>query len=277
MTEFKFLKAHGLGNDFVIFTEHSKLNISKKLVKFLSDRKKGVGCDLTVFLNKSENNYSDLVARFFNKDGSEAEVCGNALRCIGNYYFKKFNKKNVTIETNSGLIDVEKNISEKISVDLGKPNISWDKIPIKIDVDTQNLDFDFDYLKGGFAVNVGNPHVIFFGDYLNVSELKKDSEKIIKTNFFPNGVNVSIVKVLSRSKVNILTYERGVGITDACGSGAGASVFASNKLNFCDKNVEVSMAGGNLFVEITRDEHILTIGEAKDVFVGQINLKEYVL
>ena len=276
MTEFKFLKAHGLGNDFVIFTEHSKLNISKKLVKFLSDRKKGVGCDLTVFLNKSENNYSDLVARFFNKDGSEAEVCGNALRCIGNYYFKKFKKKNVTVETNSGLIDVEKNISEKISVDLGKPNISWDKIPIKIDVDTQNLDFDFDYLKGGFAVNVGNPHVIFFGDYLNVSELKKDSEKIIKTNFFPNGVNVSIVKVLSRGKVNIMTYERGVGITDACGSGAGASVFASNKLNFCDKNVEVSMAGGNLFVEITRDEHILTIGEAKDVFVGQINLKDYV-
>ncbi|GIR25848.1 MAG: diaminopimelate epimerase [Alphaproteobacteria bacterium] len=277
MTEFKFLKAHGLGNDFVIFTKHSKLNISKKLVKFLSDRKKGVGCDLTVFLNKSENNYSDLVARFFNKDGSEAEVCGNALRCIGNYYFKKFNKKNVTVETNSGLIDVEKNISEKISVDLGKPNISWEKIPIKIDVDTQNLDFDFDYLKGGFAVNVGNPHVIFFGDNLNESELKKDSEKIIKTNFFPNGVNVSIVKVLSRSKVNILTYERGVGITDACGSGAGASVFASNKLNFCDKNVEVSMAGGNLFVEITRDEHILTIGEAKDVFVGQINLKDYVL
>lgn len=277
MTEFKFLKAHGLGNDFVIFTKHSKLNISKKLVKFLSDRKKGVGCDLTVFLNKSENNYSDLVARFFNKDGSEAEVCGNALRCIGNYYFKKFNKKNVTVETNSGLIDVEKNISEKISVDLGKPNISWDKIPIKIDVDTQNLDFDFDYLKGGFAVNVGNPHVIFFVDNLNESELKKDSEKIIKTNFFPNGVNVSIVKVLSRSKVNILTYERGVGITDACGSGAGASVFASNKLNFCDKNVEVSMAGGNLFVEITRDEHILTIGEAKDVFVGQINLKDYVL
>ena len=171
MTEFKFLKAHGLGNDFVIFTEHSKLNISKKLVKFLSDRKKGVGCDLTVFLNKSENNYSDLVARFFNKDGSEAEVCGNALRCIGNYYFKKFNKKNVTVETNSGLIDVEKNISEKISVDLGKPNISWDKIPIKIDVDTQNLDFDFDYLKGGFAVNVGNPHVIFFVDNLNKSEL----------------------------------------------------------------------------------------------------------
>ena len=277
MTEFKFLKAHGLGNDFVIFTEHSKLNISKKLVKFLSDRKKGVGCDLTVFLNKSENNYSDLVARFFNKYGSEAEVCGNALRCIGNYYFKKFKKKNVTVETNSGLIDVEKNISEKISVDLGKPNISWDKIPIKIDVDTQNLDFDFDYLKGGFAVNVGNLHVIFFVDNLNESELKKDSEKIIKTNFFPNGVNVCIVKVLSRSKVNILTYERGVGITDACGSGAGASVFASNKLNFCDKNVEVSMAGGNLFVEITRDEHILTIGEAKDVFVGQINLKDYVL
>ena len=277
MTEFKFLKAHGLGNDFVIFTEYSKLKISKNLVKFLSDRKKGVGCDLTVFLNKSENNYSDLVARFFNKDGSEADVCGNALRCIGNYYFKKFNKKNVTVETNSGLVDVEKNISEKISVDLGKPNISWDKIPIKIAVDTQNLDFDFDYLKGGFAVNVGNPHVIFFVDNLNESELKKDSEKIIKTNFFPNGVNVSIVKVLSRSKVNILTYERGVGITDACGSGAGASVFASNKLNFCDKNVEVSMAGGNLFVEITRDEHILTIGEAKDVFVGQINLKDYVL
>ena len=277
MTEFKFLKAHGLGNDFVIFTEYANLNISKKLIQYLSHRKKGVGCDLTVFLNKSENNYSDVIARFFNKDGSEAEVCGNALRCIGNYYFKKFKKKNVTVETNSGLIDVEKNSNEKISVDLGKPNISWDKIPIKINADTQNLDFNFDYLKGGFALNIGNPHVIFFVNYLNVSELKRDSEKIMKTNFFPSGVNISIVKVLSRSNVNILTYERGVGITDACGSGAGAAVFASNKLNFCDKKVEASMGGGNLFVEITKDEHILTIGEAKDVFVGQINLKNYIL
>ena len=271
MTEFKFLKAHGLGNDFVIFTEHSKLNISKKLVKFLSDRKKGVGCDLTVFLNKSENNYSDLVARFFNKDGSEAEVCGNALRCIGNYYFKKFNKKNVTVETNSGLIDIEKNISEKISVDLGKPNISWDKIPIKIDVDTQNLDFDFDYLKGGFAVNVGNPHVIFFVDNNENFEIEKIGPTIETHSLFPEKCNVTLATVVNKELIKVRVWERGAGLTKACGTAACATAFAAKQNGLVNHKVDIEFSTGRLTISIDENNSIHMKGPVSDI--EEINFK----
>lgn len=275
MTKFNFLKAHGLGNDFAIFTEKINLNISVKLIKFICDRKVGIGCDLVVFLSESENNYSDIVSRFFNRDGTEAEICGNALRCIGKYYFKKFNKTNLTVETNSGLIDVEKHDNGNISVDLGKPNLKWNKIPINVDIDVRNLGLDFKYLRGGFALNIGNPHIIFFVDIINKKNLEADSIKILKKDLFPQGVNITVVEVVSNNKLNILTYERGVGITNACGSGAGASVFASYKSKYCARNVEVFMSGGNLNVEITKDEHILTIGEAIEVFEGRINLEEY--
>ncbi len=272
MTSLNFIKAHGLGNDFVIFTELSYSKINTKLVKHICDRKTGVGCDLAVFLKTSDKNYVDIVLRFFNRDGSEAEICGNALRCIGKYYFEKFNKSNITVETHSGLIDVEKYNQDKIAVDLGKPKLEWEKIPLSFETDTMNLNLDFKYLKGGFAVNIGNPHLVFFVDVINEEKLEKDSKEILKKKIFPNGVNVSIVKLVSKNEINILTFERGVGITSACGSGAGAAVFASYKLNLCDKKVKVRMSGGDLNIEITGDEHILTIGDACLVFEGKIKL-----
>ena len=272
---FNFIKSHGLGNDFVIFPEHKNLNISEKLIKFLSDRKTGIGCDLVVFIYKSDNDYSDLSARFFNKDGSEAEICGNALRCIGKYYFEKFNKKQLTIETYSGLIDLEEYDSEKIAVDLGLPNLNWKKIPLGLETQTENLGINFNYLKDGFALNVGNPHVIFFNEEINNKKLESEAQKILKTNLFPSGININVVKVISKTEIKILTHERGVGLTQACGSGAGASAFVSNRLKYCDNKIKVQMNGGNLDVEITKDGHILIIGDAKEVYEGKINLKGY--
>ncbi len=276
MTNFNFLKAHGLGNDFVIFSNYPRLEISNKLIEFICDRKIGIGCDLVVFLDETDNSYSDLTSKFFNKDGSEAEICGNALRCIGKNYFKKFNKTNLTVETSSGLIDIEEQSDGNIGVDLGKPNLKWDKIPLKFETDTFDLNFDLKYLKGGFAINVGNPHLIFFVEKLNKKELEIDSNKILTKEFFPEGVNISAVKIISKNKINILTFERGVGLTNACGSGAGASAFASFKSKYCDKSIEVNMSGGDLNVEITPDGHILTIGEAELVYEGKINLNGFV-
>ncbi len=272
MKTFNFLKAHGLSNDFVIFFNQDNINISRKLIQFICDRKIGIGCDLVVFINESVNEYSDLISRFFNKDGSEAEICGNALRCIGKYYFNKIRKKNITVETNSGLIDIEAYNESLIAVDLGKPYLQWDKIPISMELDTKNLGIDFKYLKGGVAVNVGNPHVIFFAENLDKKQLEIDSKKILRDTLFHKGVNISVVKVVSNNQIKVLTYERGVGITDACGSGAGASAFVSYKLNYCKRKIRVCMNGGDLNVEITNDEHILTIGDAKEVFEGTIKL-----
>ena len=274
MTEFNFLKAHGLGNDFVIFFEQQRIIISDDLIKSISNRKTGIGCDLVAFVNQSKNNYSDLTAKFLNKDGSEEEICGNALRCIGKHYFQEKKKNNVTIETMSGLIYIEDFSKDSVIVDLGKPNLEWDKIPIKFQSDTKNLGINLNYLKDGFALNVGNPHVIFFVKDINEKHLESDSKELLSSGLFPQGANISIVEIVSQNQIKTLTFERGVGITQACGSGAGASVFASNKMNCCNSKVKVIMNGGKLDVEITKDDHILTIGDAKQVFEGKIELKD---
>ncbi len=270
-----FIKCHGLGNDFVIFLENNHFKITEKLIKNLSNRKKGIGCDLVVFLKNSEEDYSDLETRFFNKDGSEAEICGNALRCIGKYFLDKLKKNNATIETKAGLIDIEKISNKLIAVDIGKPNLKWEKIPLSMDIETSNLGLNFNYLKGGFAVNVGNPHVIFFVKKIDKNKLEVDAKEIKDIGLFPEGVNISAVNVVSAQEINVLTFERGVGITSACGTGAGASAYASYKLKHCINKITVCMNGGNLDVEITKDDHILTIGESKEVFRGEISVEDY--
>ena len=270
MKKYNFIKAHGLGNDFVIFLEDSYINLTDELVRYISDRKKGIGCDLVVCLKQSDATYSDLETTFFNKDGSEAEVCGNALRCVGKYYLEKLKKSNTTIETKAGLIDIEMLRDGMIAVDLGKPNLNWNKIPIRMEMDTKNLGFNLKYLKEGFSVNVGNPHVIFFVEKIDQHELCVDSKKILESGLFPEGVNISAVKKISENQLNVITLERGVGITSACGSGAGASAYASHKLKYCGNRVNVQMTGGNLNIEITKDDHILTTGDSKEIFKGEI-------
>ena len=130
MNQIKFIKAHGLGNDFVMFTQSHDFKITKKLINYISDRKIGIGCDLVVFIEDSKNKFSDLIVKFFNRDGSEAEICGNALRCIGKYFNKTKKKKSLTVETNSGLVDIAILDHNKIAVDLGRPSLTWEKIPL---------------------------------------------------------------------------------------------------------------------------------------------------
>ncbi len=261
----------GLGNDFVVFFWDDSLP-PKKLIQNLSDRKIGIGCDLSLFIKNSESDLVDYVVNFFNSDGSEAEICGNALRCVGKLNFNKTKKKNCLIETKAGLIDVEYINEDKISVNIGVAKFDWKEIPLSKNTDTLNLDFNYDYLKNGLALNIGNPHLIFFADTLDMKMLKKDSEKIKKSKLFSEGVNISVVKVNSKDAISVLTYERGVGITQACGTGACASVVASNKLNLVEKKVTVTMSGGLLEVEICHDHNILMVGKADIVFEGEIDL-----
>ena len=160
MKEVNFIKMHGLENDFVVFFWDGSLP-SKKSIKNLSDRKIGIGCDLSLFLKNSENKLVDYEANFFNSDGSEAEICGNALRCLGKLNFLKTNNKNCLVETKAGLIDIEYIDENRISVNIGVAKFHWEKIPLSKNIDSSNLGVNCDYLKNGFALNVGNPHVIF--------------------------------------------------------------------------------------------------------------------
>ena len=172
MKLYNFKKMHGLGNDFLIFPWSEELP-QKNIIKALSSRTKGVGCDLIVFLIKLEKNIANYKTHFFNNDGTRAEICGNALRCIGKLHYEEFSSKNCLIETDVGLIDVEFNNDSTVSVDIGSPKYKWKDIPLIREMDGSNLGFDFSYLKNGFALNIGNPHLVFVVDKIDKKNLQR--------------------------------------------------------------------------------------------------------
>ena len=273
MKLYNFTKMHGLGNDFLIFPWSEQLP-QKNLIKALSSRSKGVGCDLVVFLVKLEKNIANYKTHFFNHDGTRAEICGNALRCIGKLHYERFNSKNCLIETDSGLIDIEFNDDYTVSVDIGSPKFDWKDVPLIREMDGSNLGFDFPYLKNGFALNIGNPHLVFVVDKIDKKKLIQDSLKVRNSKIFPEGVNINVVEILKKNEISILTNERGVGLTEACGTGACASVIATNRMQLVENKVLVNMPGGFLKVEITSNEHIFMTGVATKVFEGKLNFED---
>ena len=261
---------HGLGNDFLIFNEINESLLNPKFIRKISNRKTGIGCDLVVFVKDSLSNYCDIYAKFINSDGSVAETCGNALRCIGKEYFRIKKKNNLAIETETRIIDVEDYGNGDICVDMGEPKYDCNSIPLLSRISSNELEIDLEYLKKGYAVNVGNPHLIFFVDEVRIDPLVKNSKQIEKLGYFPEGVNVSVVQLIDENTIKIITHERGVGITEACGSGACASVCVAHKKKMVSEKVCVEMIGGKLNIELTNNNHILMIGKATKVFEGII-------
>lgn len=265
---------HGLGNDFVIFNSVERKLHDPKFIKKISDRKTGIGCDLVVITRNSDTEYCDIYAKFINSDGTTAEVCGNALRCLGKELFKLKQKKHLVIETDKRLIDIEDYGNGNICVDMGKPKYDCNSIPLSSENNKNAISFNLEYLKIGYALNVGNPHLVFFVEQLNKNLLEKNSKEIENSDFFPEGINISIVKIINKKLVKIMTHERGVGVTQACGSAACASVLIAKEKDYVTDKVCVEMKGGNLNIEITSDNNVLMIGTAKKVFEGIMDIKD---
>ena len=273
MKSLNFIKMHGLGNDFVIFNSTEKKLHDPKFIKKISDRKTGIGCDLVVITRNSDTEYCDIYAKFINSDGTTAEVCGNALRCLGKEFFKLKQKKHLVIETDKRLIDIEDYGNGNICVDMGKPKYDCNSIPLSSENNKNTISFDLEYLKIGYALNIGNPHLVFFVEQLNKNLLEKNSKEIENLEFFPEGINISIVKIINKQLVKIMTHERGVGVTQACGSAACASVLIAKEKDYVTDKVCVEMTGGKLNIEITSDNNVLMIGTAKKVFEGIMDIK----
>jgi diaminopimelate epimerase len=273
MKSLNFIKMHGLGNDFVIFNSTEKKLHDPKFIKKISNRKTGIGCDLVVITKNSDTEYCDIYAKFINSDGTTAEVCGNALRCLGKELFKLKQKKHLVIETEKRLIDIEDYGNGNICVDMGKPKYDCNSIPLSSENNNNTISFDLEYLEIGYALNLGNPHLIFFVEQLNKNLLEKNSKEIENSEFFPEGINISIVKIINKQLVKIMTHERGVGVTQACGSAACASVLIAKEKNHVNDKVCVEMTGGKLNIEITSNNNVLMIGTAKKVFEGIMDIK----
>ena len=273
----KLIRMNGAGNTFVIHdSKDNNIKINKNFINYLLDSKKIKKFDQFVEIDKSEN--SDAKVTFWNIDGSEAEMCGNALRCISSLILNKKDIKECHIETIKRNVKCWKN-NEKIFVDIGKPILSWNEIPLKENIAMEStLEIDLlsppcDLPKFS-AVNVGNPHAVFFFDDKTPNLL--DIGKSIEENeMFPMKVNVSFAKVIDNKNIKLNVWERGAGITQACGSAACATAVASASLGYTKREVNIILPGGNIEINWQNDDHIVMTGPYE--FDGEdiVNISDY--
>ncbi|PPR79451.1 MAG: Diaminopimelate epimerase [Alphaproteobacteria bacterium MarineAlpha2_Bin1] len=269
-----FTKMHGLGNDFVIIDALGEnFYLDRGLVCKISDRKKGVGCDQVLLLRNSDVADAEMVV--FNSDGTISEACGNGARCVAKYLANKESKFEINLLSGNRILHCDIQNRGFVTICMGNPEYKWDKIPIAEPVDPLNLDLHFEDNLGNIifnpiALNIGNPHVVFLVDDPYKIDLEQIGPIIENHALFPKKVNVNLASVLSRSSLKLRVWERGAGITLACGTGACASVIAANYRKHCDKNVEVTLPGGKLNISIDDNEKIFMTGPAEYSFSGNL-------
>lgn len=272
MQKINFIKMHGLGNDFVIIDQRrSQINITKDVINKLSDRKTGAGCDQLITINTHEEDNIEAKIEIFNPAGDKAEACGNGTRCVAKILFDELKKKEIKILSDAGILHAKKIDDLNISVNLGKLSHEWKKIPLSQNTDTLHMPIQINGFENGVAVNIGNPHIVFFGKDIKNVDLSKIGPEIENNKLFSNKTNVELIQVINRKKIKMRVWERGVGITQACGSGACASVYAGQLKKYLDNNVEVELERGSLFINIINQEAIMT-GPAETSFLGSINI-----
>jgi diaminopimelate epimerase len=259
-----FHKMHGLGNDFVIFDAREEpLSMDEPLARAISDRKTGVGCDQLIVLEKSS--VADLKMRIWNHDGIEVESCGNASRCVVALTHAR------TIETGGGLVEGTEHGSD-IEVSLGEPHFEWDKIPISYAMSTNPLPMGWGELDNPIALNVGNPHVVFFVENADGIDLDELGPRIEHDPVFPQRINVNVAEI-HPDGIRLRTWERGAGITRACGTGASATAVAAILARRVQSPVKVTMRGGSLTIAWEAGQPIRMSGGATYVFKGEIDLE----
>lgn len=264
-----FVKMHGLGNDFVVLDGRSEAlpEITATLAAALANRHTGIGCDQLVVLDGSD--VADFRMRFFNADGSESGACGNASRAVGLLHGRA-----ARIETQGGILTTEPTAAG-ISVDMGVPRFDWDAIPLAFAMDTLTMPVGWEELDAPTAANVGNPHVIFFVPDTDAVDLARIGPVIEHDPLFPQRVNVNVATVVSRGAIRLRVWERGSGITLACGTGACATAVGAMRRGLVDRRVEVTLPGGALIIEWGADDRITMTGPATEAFRGSFELSDF--
>lgn len=259
-----FHKMHGLGNDFVILDgREDPIEITAELARAIADRRSGIGCDQLILLAPGSS--AELAMRIWNADGGEVESCGNAARCVVALTGAK------QIETPGGLLDGAAD-GDAVTVTLPPPSFDWQDIPLAYAMDTRALPMAWDDLERPFAVNVGNPHLVFFVDDLESVPLGQSGPAIERDPLFPDRINVNVAEVDGK-RLKLQTFERGTGLTRACGTGACASAVAAISTRRLESPVTVAMEGGNLTIDWTPGGPIQMTGGATHVFSGEIDLE----
>ena len=260
-----FFKMHGLGNDFVVIDSRLKsTNLTANFIKKLGDRNFGVGFDQLAIIHDSE--VSDARLTFFNSDGSKSATCGNATRCIANFLMDDIKKDEIDLSTDHKSLKAKREVDGSVSVNMGLPEIEWQKIPLLEDVDTLFLPIP----GKPTATSMGNPHCSFFVDNLDEVKIEAEGAEIENHPLFPQKTNVQFVSLISKDRLRVRVWERGVGVTKASGSSACAAVVASVRRKITGNKVEVDLDGGTLVIDYT-NKGVWMNGPTMHVFNGQLN------
>lgn len=264
-----FIKMHGLGNDFVVIDARRDAlpAMTEQMARALADRHTGIGCDQLIVLEASTS--ADFAMRIFNHDGGEVEACGNATRAVGLLHGAP-----ARIETAGGLLSVDP-VDCGIAVDMGEPRLEWKQIPLAYAMDTHTLPLAWEELENPTAVNVGNPHVIFFVPDCDAVELDRLGPEIEHDPLFPERINVNVATIVSRSAIRLRVWERGAGLTLACGTGACATAVGAMRRGLVDRSVDVTLPGGTLRIEWLDNGRIRMTGPATESFRGTFESSDF--
>lgn len=241
-----FKKMHGLGNDFVILDgRENGLKVSVEQRRLIADRQRGVGCDQLIVIERSKNWAEMNFMRIYNPDGSEAEACGNATRCVADLLMREDGVDNIILETVAGSLNCYAEADGLVRVEMVVPKLGWKDIPLSKECDTLHLPLEGDPV----GVNMGNPHCVFFVEDIAQTDVEKQGRRFETDLLFPKKTNVEFVQVLSPSHLRMRVWERGAGITQACGSGACGVAVASIRRGLTERKVTVTLDGGDLIID----------------------------
>ena len=266
-----FLKMNGLGNDFVVVEARSQpFAPSAEEVRAIADRNGGIGCDQLIAIEPAEG--ADARARFWNADGAEVSACGNGTRCVGWLLMQSTGRDQVMIDTAAGRLVAAKAGERLVSVDMGEPGLEWADIPLARAADTGSLEEGLSdhpalAMPPG-CVSIGNPHVVFFVDDLLAAPVETEGPKIERHPLFPEGVNVGFAQVKAHDRIALKVWERGVGLTQACGTGACAALVAAARRGFTGRSATLELTGGELLIQWRDDGHVIMTGPAAVDFAG---------
>jgi len=268
-------KMDGLGNDFIIFDKRKKsVSLTKEQIIKISDRN-SIGCDQVIFIEKDEN--SNAFLKFYNSDGGEISACGNGSRCVAYLLMKENNNKKISLGTKVGILQAELNDKNLVCINMGQPNFEWDKIPLVKKMNNKNLeikinDVDGKEITGGFSLSIGNPHIIFFVKDFNRFNLKEIGPKIEHHNYFPEKCNVTLASIKNKNHVKVKVWERGVGLTKACGTAACATAVSGAVLKLSERCVDIEFTEGLLNIDWKKDNNIYMTGKVSEVKKITVNI-----
>lgn len=261
---------HGLGNDFVILdARHDGWLPHEEQVRLVAHRRLGIGCDQLMVLHPSKTPGTAAYLHIFNHDGSVTGACGNGTRCVGRLLCEQSNQDSIVIETRAGQLVCWRDDAVQ-SVDMGPPQLEWQQIPLAHEAETLKVNIGIGNMRDPVAVSMGNPHAVFFVQDVNQINISALGPQIEHHPMFPQRTNVEIVHVINRKHLRMRVWERGVGMTAACGSGACAALVAAVRRGLADRAATLTLDGGDLFVTWREDNHVVLSGSTVLVASGTI-------